>query len=96
MTDADGTVRSGWFLKYSNLPARVPAEHSETPYTTRRAIDFIAEAGDRPWLMHLSYIKPHWPYVAPEPYASMYGPEDALPVVRDERELEDPTRSTGR
>jgi len=89
VTDADGRVRSGWFLKYSNLPARVPAEHAETPYTTRRAIDFIAEAGDQPWLMHLSYIKPHWPYVAPEPYASLYGPEDALPVVRDPRERED-------
>ena len=90
VTDAEGKVRSGWFLKYSNLPARVPAEHSETPYTTRRAIDFIAEAGEQPWLMHLSYIKPHWPYVAPEPYASMYGPDDALPVVRSGRELEDP------
>jgi arylsulfatase A-like enzyme len=90
VTDEDGATRSGWFLKYSNRPARVPAEHSETPYTTRRAIDFIAEAGDQPWLLHLSYIKPHWPYVAPEPYASMYGPGDALPVVRDERERRDP------
>ena len=90
VVDEEGQVRSGWFLKYSNLPARVPAEHSETPYTTRRAIDFIAEAGEQPWLLHLSYIKPHWPYVAPEPYASMYGPEDALPVVRSDAELADP------
>ena len=90
VTEPDGTVRSGWFLKYSNLPARVPDVHSETPYTTRRAIDFMAEAGDQPWLMHLSYIKPHWPYVAPEPYASMYTAADALPVVRDESERADP------
>ena len=42
---------------------------------TRRAMDFIAEAEQdgRPWCLHLSYIKPHWPYIAPEPYASMYG-----------------------
>jgi arylsulfatase A-like enzyme len=90
VTDAQGRIRSGWYLKYSNLPARVPAEHAETPYTTRRAIDFIDEAGSQPWLLHLSYIKPHWPYVAPEPYASLYGPEDALPVIRDECERGDP------
>ena len=86
--DADGTIRSGWFLKYSNRPARVPDEHSETPYITRRAIDFIRGAGPQPWCLHLSYIKPHWPYLAPDPYASMYGPNDALPVVRSERERE--------
>lgn len=88
--DTDGTVRSGWFLKYSNLPARVPDEHSETPYITRRAMDFISEAGEQPWCLHLSYIKPHWPYLAPAPYAGLYGPEDALPVVRNDAERADP------
>ena len=87
--DTDGSIRSGWFLKYSNLPARVPAEHSETAYTTRRAMDFMRDAGDQPWLLHLSYIKPHWPYLAPDPYASMFRAEDALPVVRSEDELRD-------
>ncbi|WHZ11369.1 MAG: Sulfatase family protein [Burkholderiaceae bacterium] len=86
----DGDLRSGWFLKYSNRPARIPDEHSETPYITRRAMDFISTAGDQPWCLHLSYIKPHWPYIVPEPYASMYGPEDALPVVRSESERQDP------
>jgi len=92
VVDTDGTLRSGWYLKYSNLPARVPAEHSETAYTTNCAIDFITQAeqgGDAPWLMHLSYIKPHWPYVVPKPYADMYKPEDALPVVRSDDELHD-------
>ncbi|MDQ0141276.1 alkaline phosphatase family protein [Cupriavidus necator] len=88
--DDDGTLRSGWFLKYSNRPARVPDEHSETPYITRRAMDFIRDAGDQPWCLHLSYIKPHWPYIVPEPYASMYQPEDALPVVRSEAERHNP------
>ncbi|MEJ8859121.1 alkaline phosphatase family protein [Variovorax robiniae] len=88
--DDEGRIRSGWFLKYSNRAARVPDEHSETPYITRRAMDFIAEAGEQPWCMHLSYIKPHWPYIVPEPYASMYKPEDALPVVRSEGERRDP------
>jgi arylsulfatase A-like enzyme len=90
VVDRDGTLRSGWYLKYSHLPARIPNEHAETPYTTRRAIDFLSQAGDQPWLMHLSYIKPHWPYVVSAPYAGMYGPEHALPVVRSNQELEDP------
>jgi arylsulfatase A-like enzyme len=88
--DEDGMLRSGWFLKYSNRPARIPDEHSETPYITRRAIDFMAEAGPQPWVLHLSYIKPHWPYIVPAPYASMYTPDDALPVVRSDAERDNP------
>lgn len=90
VVDENGQFRSGWYLKYSHLPARIPNEHSETPYTTRRAMDFMREAGDQPWVAHLSFIKPHWPYVVPHPYAGMYGPEDALPVVRSDQELQDP------
>jgi arylsulfatase A-like enzyme len=88
--DENQVIRSGWFLKYSNRPARVPDEHSETPYITRRAMEFIREADDQPWCLHLSYIKPHWPYIVPSPYAEMYGPEHVLPVQRDEREKLDP------
>ncbi|CUJ97456.1 Arylsulfatase [Ruegeria denitrificans] len=35
---------------------------------------------------HLSFIKPHLPYIVPEPYASMYGPEHVFPVVRSAAE----------
>jgi arylsulfatase A-like enzyme len=88
--DEEGVERSGWFLKYSNRPARILDEHSETPYITRRAMDFIRDAGEQPWCLHLSYIKPHWPYIVPEPYASMYSAQDAVPVVRDESERKNP------
>ena len=86
----DGELLSGWFLKNATRPARIPDEHSETPYITRRAMDFIAGAGEQPWCLHLSYIKPHWPYIVPEPYASMYTAADGLPVVRNEQERCDP------
>ncbi len=85
--DADGNVLSGWFLKNSSEPANIAEEDSETPYLTTRGIEFM-ESHDGPWCCHLSYIKPHWPYVVPEPYASMYGPEHVLPVVRSEAERE--------
>jgi arylsulfatase A-like enzyme len=53
---------------------------------TRRGIDYIREAGDKPWCLHLSYIKPHWPYIAPAPYNTMYDAKDVIPVVRSEQE----------
>jgi arylsulfatase A-like enzyme len=88
----DGSLQNGWLLVHADKAARVPDEHSETPYMTRRAMDFISEAetDGRPWCLHLSYIKPHWPYIAPEPYASMYSTEDMIPVIRSERERSSP------
>ncbi len=83
--DADGNVLSGWFLKNSSEPANIAEEDSETPYLTTRGIEFM-DGREGPWCCHLSYIKPHWPYIVPEPYASMYGPEHVLPVVRSDAE----------
>ncbi len=88
--DEAGKILSGWFLKNSRQPARVKEEHSETPYMTRRAMAFIEEAGDEPWCMHLSYIKPHWPYIAPAPYNDMYNPDQVQPVVRSDIEKDEP------
>lgn len=84
----DGEILSGWQMRHVNLPARVAREHSETAYMTDRAIAKIEDLGDEPWCMHLSYIKPHWPYMAPAPYHAMYGPNMIQAANRDERELE--------
>ena len=89
--DRDGEVRSGFFNDVAAKPARVKDEESETPYMTRRAMQFLdQDDGETPWLLHLSYIKPHWPYIAPAPYNDMYGPDDVQPVHRSEAELDDP------
>jgi arylsulfatase A-like enzyme len=88
--DEDGNLLSGWLLRNATRPARVAEEHSETPYMTRRAMAFIDEAGDAPWCLHLSYIKPHWPCIAPAPYHAMYGEADVAPPVRSDDERLDP------
>ena len=89
--DTEQGVRSGFFNDRVDLPARVSDEDSETPYMTRRAIEFLSEDdGETPWLLHLSYIKPHWPYVAPAPYNSMYSADDVIPAVKSDMELSDP------
>ena len=85
--DAAGNVLSGWFLKNSDQEANIAEQDSETPYLTRRAMEWIAaQDGGGPWCCHLSYIKPHWPYVVPAPYHDMFGPDDVLPPVRSDAE----------
>jgi len=84
----DGPL-SGWKMRNARLPARVREEHSETAYTTDRAIDFLRAQGDAPWVLHLSYVKPHWPYIAPAPYHAMYSPNECLPVQRSPEERSD-------
>ena len=86
--DASGNVVSGWYMRNAHLPARIPKEFSETSYMTDRAIQFMREENDKPWCMHLSYIKPHWPYMAPDPYHNMYGQEDCIEPVRDSAEVD--------
>jgi arylsulfatase A-like enzyme len=90
--DADGEVKSGWQMRHCHLPARVKEQHSETAYMTDQAIGFVRRMGSRPWVLHLSYVKPHWPYMAPAPYHAMYSSDQCLPVMRHaaERENEHP------
>lgn len=84
----DLEIASGWLLQHSSKPANIREQDSETPWLTREAIRFIdkMQGNDEPWHCHLSYIKPHWPYIVPEPYHNMYGAEHIKPVVRDEQE----------
>jgi arylsulfatase A-like enzyme len=86
VTDETGATRSGWKMRNARHPARVREEHSETAYTTDRAIAFLEEQGDAPWVLHLSYVKPHWPYIAPAPWHALYSPAQCLPVRRHEAE----------
>lgn len=85
--DEDGNVLSGWFLKHSAEQANIREEDSETPYLTRRGMAFIEQATE-PWCCHLSYIKPHWPYVVPAPYHNMFGSDDILPPIRSQAEYD--------
>jgi len=88
----DMNIASGWLLQHCDKPANIREEDSETPWLTGEAIRFLDKmVADKaePWHCHLSYIKPHWPYIVPEPYHSMYKEEHVLPVVRNEEELID-------
>lgn len=79
----DGSLASGWQMRHAHLAAHVAEPHSETAYVSNAAIDFIRRHRDEPWSLHLSYIKPHWPYIAPAPYHDMYRRAEQAPIRRN-------------
>ncbi|WP_417770918.1 alkaline phosphatase family protein [Stappia sp.] len=68
----------------SARPARYGKDETETAFLVDEFLRWLdemesappsrAKAGARPWFAHLSFIRPHPPFIAPEPYASMYDP----------------------
>lgn len=88
--DKQGAVHSGFFMEYADLPSRLPAEFTESAYMTSRAIETIDALADQSFFLHLSYIKPHWPYVAPAPYNTMYRDADVPQACRTDQERDNP------
>ncbi len=62
-------------------PTLFSAEDSQTAFLTRKLIDHLGDRNDG-WFAHISYLRPHPPFTAPEPYNSMY---DADQVPMPER-----------
>jgi arylsulfatase A-like enzyme len=63
-------------------PAVIPKELSDTAWFTERGLAYLQGRAGRPWFMHLGYYRPHPPFIASEPYNSMYRPEDMPKPVR--------------
>ncbi len=59
-------------------PARYAAEHTESAFITTKALEWLDGPGrlDQPFCVHLSYLRPHPPYLAPAPYNDMFDPAD--------------------
>jgi len=73
-------------------PPAYDAEHTESAFLTACALGWLereldarggAAAGD-PWCAHLSYLRPHPPWVVPAPYHDMFDPADVPAPVRRE------------
>ena len=91
--DDTGSIASGWIFANADKPANIKEEDSETPWLTTETIKFMSEkrAEDAgPWCAHVSYIKPHWPYIVPAPYHDMFGPNHVPAATRHAREQADP------
>lgn len=85
----DEQIASGWMFRNADQPANIREQDSETPWLTSQTIEFM-EQTKGPWCAHVSFIKPHWPYIVPAPYHDMFGPEHVPPALRDEVELDNP------
>lgn len=70
----------------------VDPEQTEAHYLTDQAIEFLRESSgqERPFMLHVDYSGPHYPYIVAEPFASLVDPDELEPWpnfhVRDEPE----------
>ena len=80
-------IASGWIFRNADKQANIKEEDSETAWLTTQTIEFLKQKKG-PYCAHVSYIKPHWPYIVSAPYHNMYGPEHVPPALRhdDERD----------
>ena len=62
----------------------VPAEYHQTTWCTERAIQFIEEEREGPWMLSINPFDPHPPFDPPQEYLDRYNPEDLpYPLFRE-------------
>jgi len=61
--------------RISNAPPAYSADQTQTAFLTDEFIRWLGEQ-DGKWFAHLSYLRPHPPFIVPAPYNTMYSPDD--------------------
>ena len=73
----------------AGAPPIYSAEHTEAAFLVEEVLDYLDAQGDEHWFAHATFIRPHPPYIVPEPYASMFDPADvSLPNRQPTYEVE--------
>jgi arylsulfatase A-like enzyme len=57
-------------------PPRYDADETQTAFLVEKLLEWHAEQAGERWFAHVSFLRPHPPFVVPEPYATMIAPED--------------------
>ena len=66
----------------SLAPPGYGADETQTAFLVEKLLEWHAEQdASQPWFAHVSFLRPHPPFVVPEPYASMVRPEDVPPPI---------------
>ncbi len=60
-------------------PTRFHARHSRAAFLTDAVLRTLSVRRSQSWFVHLCYIAPHPPFVAPAPFHAMYRPADMPP-----------------
>jgi arylsulfatase A-like enzyme len=63
-------------------PPCYTAADSDTAFLTNAVLTYFAEQPRHPWFVHVSYLRPHPPFIAPEPYHALYDPAEVPAPVR--------------
>lgn len=76
-------------LKFKKELGYVPAQYHQTTWCTDRAIDFIKEKREWPWLFSLNIYDPHGPFDPPQKYIDRYDIEELPEPVFQESDIEE-------
>lgn len=65
-------------------PWIIRAEDNDTTWHVDQAMDYVSEHREEPWILHLSLLRPHPPWIASEPWNALYDPAHVpAPLRRD-------------
>jgi len=82
--DQRGEYRAGaedaYWESFGALPSDLPLERHSTSYITAAAEEVISGWAGGGNLLMVGYVKPHHPFDPPEPYASLYRPDELQPL----------------
>ncbi len=70
----------------------VPMKYHQTTWCADRAIDFMREERDGPWLMSVNIFDPHPPFDAPRSYSRRYDPHGLPAPLFRESDIENQER----
>jgi arylsulfatase A-like enzyme len=63
-------------------PTRYSAADSDTSFLTEAVLRHLSVHRGERWFLHLAYLRPHPPFIAPEPYHARYSAQAAPPPAR--------------
>lgn len=67
--------------RFSRAPARYTADESDTAFIADRVLDHIHLRRNEDWFLHVVFLRPHPPMIAPAPYNAMVRAAD-VPAPR--------------
>jgi arylsulfatase A-like enzyme len=73
-------------------PWIVKTEHNDTTWHVDQAIDYVSAHRNEPWILHLSLLRPHPPWIASEPWNRLYDPEAMPQPLRRETSEDEATQ----
>ncbi|AXS39327.1 alkaline phosphatase family protein [Breoghania sp. L-A4] len=73
----------------TSAPSRYSQDETETAFLTDEFLRWLDEQhselrAGKPWCAHISFLRPHPPFVVPEPFNTMYDPAEGPDFIRAE------------